>query len=109
MDKHLLAQQLRQRQYTHSHLSRHLIDAVSDEDMIDCYITCSCCGEKQVTPQQLEAAIAQARDAYHFLTICDEQARAASRGHIQPPTPGLKRPARRKRKRKRCGYRSRPF
>ncbi|HEY6411378.1 MAG TPA: hypothetical protein VIY29_28285 [Ktedonobacteraceae bacterium] len=80
MDKHLLAQQLRQRQYTRSHLSRQLIDAVSDEEMIDCYITCFCCGEKQVTPQQLEAAIAQARDAYHFLMICDEQARAASRG-----------------------------
>ena len=98
MDKHMLAQQL-----------RHLIDAVSNEDMIDCYINCSCCREKQVTPQQLEAAIAEARDAYHFLMICDEQARAASRGHIQPPTPGLKRPARRKCERKRCGYRSRPF
>jgi len=35
MDKHLLAQQLRQRQYAHGHLPRHLIDAVSDEDMID--------------------------------------------------------------------------
>jgi hypothetical protein len=89
MDKHLLAQQLRQRQYTRSHLSRHLIDAIYDKEVMDCYITCSCCGEKQVTPQQLEAAIAQALDAYHFLTICDEQAGAASRGHIQPPTPDL--------------------
>jgi hypothetical protein len=37
MDKHLLAQQLRQRQYAHDHLPRHLIDTVSDEDMIDSY------------------------------------------------------------------------
>jgi len=100
MDRHLLAQQLRQRQYAHGHLPRHLIDTVSDEDMIDSYITCSCCGEKQVTPQQLEVAIAQARDAYHFLMICDEQARAASRGHIQLPTPGPNRPARRTHKRR---------
>ena len=60
MDKHLLAQQLRQRQYAHGYLPRHLIVAVSDEDMIDSYITCSCCGEKQVTPRQLEVAVAQA-------------------------------------------------
>jgi len=101
MDKHVLAQQLRQRQYTQGHLPRHLIDAVSDEDMIDSYITCSCCGEKQVTPQQLEVAIAQAHDASHFLTICDEQPRAASRGHIQLPSPAPNRSARRMRKRRR--------
>lgn len=101
MDKHLLAQQLRQRQYTHGRLPRHLIDSVSDDDIIESYITCSCCGEKQVTPQQLEAAIAQAHDAYHFLTICDEHARAASRGHIQLPAPGPNRAARRQRMRKR--------
>jgi len=47
MDKHMSAQQL-----------WHLIDAVSDEDMIDCYINCSCCVEKQVTPQQLEMEVA---------------------------------------------------
>jgi len=52
-------------------------------------------------PQQLEVAIAQARDAYHFLMLCDEQARAASRGHIQLPTPGPNRPARRTHKRRR--------
>ena len=101
MDKHLLAQQLRQRQYAHGHLPRHLVDAVSDEDMIDSYITCSCCGEKQVTPQQLEVAIAQSRDAHHFLMICGEQARAGSRGHIQLPTSGPNRPERRTRKRRR--------
>jgi hypothetical protein len=101
MDKHVLAQQLRQRQNAHGHLPRHFIDAVSDKDIIDSYITCSCCGEKQVTPQQLEVAIAQARDAYHFLTICDEHARAAPRGHIQLPPPGPNRPARRRRKRRR--------
>ena len=109
MDKHLLAQQLRQRQYAHGHLPRHLIDTVSDEDMLDSYITCSCCGEKQVTSRQLEMAVAQARDAYHFLLLCDEQARAAPRGHIQLPPPGPNRPARRTHRRRRCRCRSRPL
>lgn len=101
MDKQALAQQLRQRQYAHGYIPRHLIDTVSDEDIIESYITCSCCGEKQVTPQQLELAIEQARDASHFLAICDEQARAASRGHIQLSRPGPNRPVRRTRKRRR--------
>jgi hypothetical protein len=99
MDRHTLARQLRQRQYTQGYLPRHLIDAVSDEDIIDSYITCSCCGEKQVTPQQLVTAIGQAHDAYHFLVLCDEQARAASRGHIQLPAPMPNRAARRRRRR----------
>jgi hypothetical protein len=101
MDKAQLAQALRQRQYTYGYIPRRMIDAVSDEDIIDSYITCSCCGEKQVTPQELETAIEQASDAYHFLTLCDERARTTSRGHIQLPSPGPNRSARRKLKRKR--------
>jgi hypothetical protein len=101
MDKAQLAQALRQRQYAHGYISRRMIDAVSDEDIIDSYITCSCCGEKQVTPQELETAIEQASDAYHFLMLCDEKARATSRGHIQLPPPDPNRGARRRLKRKR--------
>ena len=70
MDKAQLAQALRQRQYTQGYLPRRMIDAVSDDDIIDSYITCSCCGEKQVTLQELETVIEQASDAYHFLTLC---------------------------------------
>jgi hypothetical protein len=99
MDKARLAQALRQRQYTQGYIPRRMIDAVSDDDIIDSYITCSCCGEKQVTPQELETVIEQASDAYHFLTLCDEKARTASRGHIQLPPRAPNRSARRKFKR----------
>jgi hypothetical protein len=43
-----LANALRQRQYELGEVSRKLIDALSDDQIIDSYITCSCCGEKQV-------------------------------------------------------------
>jgi hypothetical protein len=101
MNKAQLAQGLRQRQYAQGYIPRRMIDATSDEDIIDSYITCSCCGEKQVTPLELERAIEQASDAYHFLVLCDEKARTASRGHIQLPPPDRNRSVRWKLKRKR--------
>jgi hypothetical protein len=76
MDKQTLAQQLRERQYACGYIPRHFVDAISDEEIIDSYITCSCCGEKQVSPEQQGTAIEQARDTNHFLEICNEQARA---------------------------------
>ncbi len=85
MEKYQLAQGLRQRQYERGLISPQIINIISDDDIINSYITCSCCGEKQVTSIELEAAIRQAFDTYHFLVICDERARAASRGHIQLP------------------------
>lgn len=101
MDRHILALQLRQRQYALGHLPRQFIDAVSDEEMIDSYITCSCQRGVQVTPQQIEVAIAEAHDANHFLTICDEQARVASQGRIQLPPLRPHRPVHRRHKRRR--------
>jgi hypothetical protein len=74
MDRYLLAQQLRQRQYNIGIVERHLIDSLSDDEIIDCYITCSCCGEKQVNEQNMEVASNMARDADHFLHLCNELA-----------------------------------
>jgi hypothetical protein len=48
-----------------------------DDEIIDCYNTCSHCGEKQVTPQNLEIAIEQAQNAFHFLEICNQLADAS--------------------------------
>jgi hypothetical protein len=75
MLKSELARQLRQRQYKLGRIDRSLIDALRDDDIIDSYITCSCCGRKQVTPSDLQAAIERAVDAEHFFAICDELAR----------------------------------
>jgi hypothetical protein len=48
-----------------------------------------------------KSAIEQARDAYHFMTICDEQVRVAKRGRIQLPPSGGNLRARRSLKRRR--------
>lgn len=75
MQKHELANQLRQRQYEHGEVERFMIDALTDDDIIDCYITCSCCGEKQVDKLSLQSVIAAAHDADCFLELCDQQAK----------------------------------
>jgi len=70
MTKRQLAQALRQRQYALGMVSREAIDSLSDDEIIDSYITCSRCGYKQVEGQELEAAIRRARNVEHFLDIC---------------------------------------
>jgi hypothetical protein len=74
MKKHQLAHELRQRQYALGEVERWMIDSLSDDEMIDSYITCSCCGEKQVNQRELATAIAKARSAEHFFRICDRMA-----------------------------------
>lgn len=56
-----------------------IIRTVSDDGIIDAYITCSCCGEKQVTGKALLRAIEQAADADDFLAICAETAESFNR------------------------------
>ena len=101
MDKHTLAQQLRELQYAHGYLLRHIVDAVSDDDIIDSYITCSCCGEKRVPLEQLETVIAQARNVPHFFEICDARAGAVLQEHTPLPTPDFNKPTCLKRRRRR--------
>ena len=72
-----LATELRQRQYALGELPRALIDALSDDEMIETYITCGCCGEKQVTGWHLRKAIFLANDADSFFDAVD----ALSRRH----------------------------
>lgn len=74
MEKHQLAQELRQRQYSAGILEKQIIDAASDDEIIDSYITCSDCGEKQVTPRELRVAIALAANAEQFFVYCESLA-----------------------------------
>lgn len=71
MEKHQLAHELRQRQYDNGILDRSVIAALSDDEIIDCYITCSDCGEKQVPSSALGYVIELALNVNHFLDICD--------------------------------------
>jgi hypothetical protein len=79
MTKAELAHELRDRQYAHGEVPAETIAALSDEEIIWAYITCSCCGEQQVTRTQLVTAIAMARDADGFFTICGQLARRHQR------------------------------
>ena len=72
MQKRELANQLRQRQYKHGEIERTIIDALSDDQIIDCYITCSGCRHKQVEETQLQAVIEMASDVDHFFELCNE-------------------------------------
>jgi hypothetical protein len=74
MEKHQLAQELRQRQYRLDLLDRRLIEAISDDEIIDTYITCSDCGEKQVTIQELKTVIRLAVTVQQFFDFCDRMA-----------------------------------
>jgi hypothetical protein len=71
MEKHQLAQALRQRQYHLALVEQQVIDEISDDKIIDSYITCSDCGEKQVTPQELTIAIRLAANANQFFDLCE--------------------------------------
>jgi hypothetical protein len=73
-----LANGLRQRQYRANYVSKELVDSLADDQIIDCYITCSCCGEKQVETEQLPRIIADAKNIEKFFEVCDAIAKTKS-------------------------------
>ena len=73
MEISALAQELRERQYNFGEAPRELIDRLSDMDIIDSYITCSCCGVKQIDDiELLELVIAESHNADCFFSKCDK-------------------------------------
>lgn len=88
-----LAEQLRERLRIKKLVPLDIIESTSDFDMIDSYITCSCCGEKQVDEHELRGAIKAATSAGHFMDICDAVAATKSN-----PTAAYPRRARRGRR-----------
>ena len=81
MLKEELARELRQRQYDYEAVDKELIDSLTDDQIVDSYITCSCCGEKQVDSEQLLQIIERARIADDFLALCGLIAKARSRNN----------------------------
>ena len=73
-----LADELRQRQYKLGQVSRELVNLLTDDQIIDSYITCSCCGEKQVDVNQLPQVIAVVKNAYQFIEVCNAMAKPKS-------------------------------
>lgn len=72
MRKHHLATELRAKQTLAGLVPDDVIASVPDDVIIDAYITCSCCGTKQVTDTaELDRIVASVADADEFLSACD--------------------------------------
>ena len=71
MEKFILARELRQRQYAKGIVPESVINALSDDEIIDSYITCPACGAKDVPAHELRTVIALATDANSFFDLCD--------------------------------------
>ena len=69
MQKHALARELRERQYKAGYVEKSVIDTLSDDEIIDSYVTCSHC-RKKVADTDLRTAIALANESGHFLDLC---------------------------------------
>jgi hypothetical protein len=79
MTKHDLAKRLRQRQYEKGLVPKKLIRRLSDDQIIDSYITCANCGTKQVNdPVALATIIQAASSVEDFFAACD----ALGTGHV---------------------------
>ena len=68
MNKSTLALALRERLLAKKLVTKKLLDTVSDDDVIDSYITCSDCGAKSIkTKGELNKAILESKDVEDFL------------------------------------------
>ena len=72
MEKQQLAKELRKRLAKKGLVERPLLDSITDEQIIESYLTCSCCGKKQVTDQEVATALQFAANADQFFAICDK-------------------------------------
>ena len=70
MEKSELAECLRARQRAKGKIPVAVIDAASDDRIIDSYITCHHCKEKQISPEKLDLAIVLAFSTEHFFSLC---------------------------------------
>jgi hypothetical protein len=73
MDKAQLATELRHRQYAKGMVPRHTIEALSDDEIIDTYNTCSGRNAKLVMSQELREIIMEASTAEEFLDLTEAQ------------------------------------
>jgi len=75
-----LAAQLRKRLIDKKLVDPSLLHSISDDEVIESYITCSCCGEKQVNDSAVLARIIERSDsAETFFELCAGDAKAKHR------------------------------
>ena len=74
MNHSTLAKELRARQISVGLVEKNVINRISDKEIIDCYITCSCCDEKSVSSQEeLDKIVLSSKNAED----CIKKTRAA--------------------------------
>jgi hypothetical protein len=83
MDIKDLAEGLRQRQLQAKLAPEEMILALSDKQMIWCYITCSDCGRRFVEDDDLVRIIAEAEDIDDFFRLCDTVDKHRHEGSLQ--------------------------
>jgi hypothetical protein len=66
-----LASELRDRLRRQGLVEQDLLDRLPDDQVIDCYVTCSSCGHKLLSGRALASAIVEASSAEEFIAICD--------------------------------------
>jgi len=75
-----LAAQLRKRLIDKKLVDPALLHSISDDQVIDSYITCSCCGEKQVNDSaELACIIERSDSAEKFFELCAVNAKVKHR------------------------------
>lgn len=72
MTRQQLARQLRECQFEWGAIPRQILYVLTDDQIIESYVTCSCCGERIASDDDLAAAINDASDSEDFLEWCDE-------------------------------------
>jgi hypothetical protein len=73
MKKHELADQLRQRLYESGSAAKGAVDALSDDEVIGCYVSCSHCGTRVIGEEELRRAVTYTTDPDLFVKACGLQ------------------------------------
>ena len=76
MEKNILAQQLKKRLLDKKLVSEEVLNALSDDQVIASYVTCSCCKVVMLDDEDLKISIKASKDAEDFLKITDEYSKA---------------------------------
>jgi hypothetical protein len=72
MTRQQLARELRECQFEYGAVPGNVLYLLTDDQIIESYVTCSCCGERLVSDADLAAAIKNADDSEDFLEMCEE-------------------------------------
>lgn len=67
MTRQQLAKQLRKRAVATGLVTKYTTELLSDDEIINCYNTCNCCGEKFLSSIDLETAIQMSSNAQEFI------------------------------------------